>query len=195
MLVNSRTFASQAKIRIFASQVTSVYPKKCPRFKPRWLAKSTIWLITTFVFHYHFELLIQQLFKRVSNISLLWTADSLCHAPWVHLSIDCPTHWGISAPSSNHVRVRLTSDPFHTFKNLLHPKVGSLMYNMYLSVPLPAMAGWLFRTLLNNVDAPGDQTIQNWNPGRSFNIEHAAGNLRVIYLWRTYIGPWVINIL
>jgi hypothetical protein len=92
-VVNSRTFASQAKIRIFASQMTSVYPKKCPRFKPRWLAKSTIWLITTFVFHYQFELLIQQLFKMVSSMSLLWTADSLFHAPWVHLSIDFPTHW------------------------------------------------------------------------------------------------------
>jgi hypothetical protein len=148
-----------------------------------------------FVVHYHFEPLIQQLFIRfirVSNLSLLWAVDSLCHTPWVHLSNYFPTHWGISAPSvfssitSEFVK---QSDPFHTFENLLHPNVGSLMYNVYLSVPLP---GWLFRT--SECWRARGQTIQNWNPVRSSNIDHAAGNLRVI-TWRTSMGPWTLLVI
>jgi hypothetical protein len=72
--------------------------------------------------------------------------------PFVNLLSDRANRVSRLHPLFNHVRVRLATDSFHTFENLLHPKVGSLMYNVYLSVPSPAMAGWLF-ALLNNVDA------------------------------------------
>ena len=103
------------------------------------------------------------------------------------MSIYFSTPIGVSRlrPLFNHVRVFVKqSDPFHTFENRLHPNVGSLMYNVYLSVPLP---GWLFCT--PEVDAPGGQTIQNRNSVRLSNIDHAVENLRVI-AWRTSIGPW-----
>jgi hypothetical protein len=45
--------------------------------------------------------------------------------------------------------------------------------------------------VLLNVDAPGYQTIQNWNPAS--NIDHAEGNLRVI-TGRTSMGPWTSRI-
>jgi hypothetical protein len=136
----------------------------------------------------------------VSNISLLWTANALCHAPWVHLSIDFPTHWGISAPSSNHVRVRLIirSIPVHLQESSSSQGGVTHMYNMYLSVPLPAMTGWIsyssecWRTRRSNHPKLKPRTfIQHWPfRGKSQSHNILMANLYGAMSFTNTVNSW-----
>jgi hypothetical protein len=66
MLVNSSTFASQAKISIFASQMTRISHKNVLDLTSK---KSQFDQMIRFVVHYHFKPLIQQLFMPDDNLA------------------------------------------------------------------------------------------------------------------------------
>jgi hypothetical protein len=148
-----------------------------------------------FVVHYHFEPLIQQLFIRVSNLSLLWAVDSLGHTvgPFVKLLSDPLGYLGSVRPLFNHIRVRKTirSIPHRYLRESSSSQCGVTHVQRVYECPVARL---VVSYLLLNVDAPGGQTIQNWNPVRSSNINHAAGNLRVI-TWRTSMGPWTLLVI